>query len=140
MSWHARRPHIFWVKPTKICPNFTNGEVSSHKTSLTLILLIEVHAPSQESERSCICVLDVSIFISLSAISILNYGTVRTVWYVLFLMLFKRPYTFIDITTTCTCTLQKHGQLILVVNWLFVCLMVFNATFNNISAISWRCR
>jgi hypothetical protein len=33
------------------------GEVSAHKTNLTLPLFIEVSLPSQESEWSCICVL-----------------------------------------------------------------------------------
>jgi hypothetical protein len=33
------------------------GEVSTHKTNLTLPLFIEVSLPSQESEWSCICVL-----------------------------------------------------------------------------------
>ena len=33
----------------------------AHKTSLTPPLFIEVPVPSQESERSCICVLEVSI-------------------------------------------------------------------------------
>jgi hypothetical protein len=32
------------------------GEVSAHKTNLTLPLFIEVSLPSQESEWSCICV------------------------------------------------------------------------------------
>ena len=52
-TWKARtRPH-----------HFTKREVWAHKISLTPPLFIEVHAPSQESERSCICVLWVSIFL-----------------------------------------------------------------------------
>jgi len=47
------------------------GEFWSHKTSLTLPLFIEVPVPSQESERSCICVLGVSI-LPLSTILILE--------------------------------------------------------------------
>jgi hypothetical protein len=35
-------------------------EVWGHKNSSTLPLFIGVHVPIQESERSCICVLDVS--------------------------------------------------------------------------------
>jgi hypothetical protein len=37
------------------------GTVWADKTSLTAPLFIEVPVPSQESERSCICVLRVSI-------------------------------------------------------------------------------
>ena len=40
---------------------------------------------SQESERSCICVLEVSI-LPLSTIFLLDFGAVLTVWYVLFLL------------------------------------------------------
>ena len=36
------------------------GEVWTHETSLTPPLFIDVSIPSQESERSCICVLGVS--------------------------------------------------------------------------------
>jgi hypothetical protein len=36
---------------------YIRGEVSAHKTNLTLPLFIEVSLPSQESEWSCICVL-----------------------------------------------------------------------------------
>ena len=39
-------------------------EVWSHQSSLTLPFLIEVPVPSQESERSCICMLTVSIIAS----------------------------------------------------------------------------
>ena len=38
------------------------GEVWVRKTSLTPPLITEVAVPSQESERSCICVLRVLIF------------------------------------------------------------------------------
>ena len=53
-------------------------------TSLTPPLFIEVSVPSQESERSCICVLGVSILL-LSMIFILDFGLVATVWYFSFL-------------------------------------------------------
>jgi hypothetical protein len=36
------------------------GEVQVHETNLTLLLFIEVPKPSQESERSYTCVLEVS--------------------------------------------------------------------------------
>jgi len=36
--------------------------VWAHKTSLTPPLFIEVPVPSQKNERSCICVLGISIF------------------------------------------------------------------------------
>jgi hypothetical protein len=58
------------------------GEVRSYKTSLTPRLFIEVPVPSQESKRSCICVLVVSS-LSLSTILIFGFRTVSTVWYVL---------------------------------------------------------
>ena len=38
------------------------GKVWVRKTSLTPPLIIEVPVPSQESERSCICLLGVLIF------------------------------------------------------------------------------
>jgi len=46
---HKKHLHdrIIWLR----------GEVWAHKTSLTSQLFIEVPVPSQESERSCICVL-----------------------------------------------------------------------------------
>ena len=53
------RPEVFWV----------------HKTILTLLLFTEVHALSLESERSCICVSEVSI----STILIFCFEIVPTV-------------------------------------------------------------
>jgi hypothetical protein len=41
------------------CIIILRGEVWVYKTSLTLLLYIEVAAPSQESQRSCICVSEV---------------------------------------------------------------------------------
>ena len=43
--------------------------------------------PSQESARSCICVLAESM-LPLSMISLLDFETIPTVWYVLFSILF----------------------------------------------------
>ena len=51
-----------------------------HKISLSPPRFIVVSAPSRESERSCICVLGVSI-LSLPNILIFDFGTVPTVWY-----------------------------------------------------------
>jgi len=48
-----------------------------------MTLFIEVPVPSQESERSCICVLGVSI-LPLSTILVLYFETVPTVWYFIF--------------------------------------------------------
>jgi hypothetical protein len=48
----------------------------AHKTSLIPPLIIEVPVPSQESERSCICVLEVLIF-TLSTIFLLNLELFR---------------------------------------------------------------
>ena len=49
---------------------------------------IEVPAPGQESERSCICVLEVSI-LSLSTNFLWDFGNVRSVWY-LFILYFMQ--------------------------------------------------
>ena len=53
---------------------------SGNKFSLTPPLLIEVPVPTQESESSCICVLDVSI-LPLSMIFLLDFVIVLTVCY-----------------------------------------------------------
>jgi hypothetical protein len=67
--------------------------LESYKTSLTPPLVIEVPVPSQESERSCLCVLRVclcvlrvSIFPLFLPFNIffIVFGTVSTVWYYLF--------------------------------------------------------
>ena len=56
-----------------------NGEVWTHKTSSTPPpLFIEVPVPSQESERSCFCVLGVSM-LPLSMVLLLDFGTVSSV-------------------------------------------------------------
>ena len=57
-------------------------EVWVHKTSLKLPLV-----PSQENERSSICVLGVSIF-PLSAILIFDFGSVSTMWFFMFFILY----------------------------------------------------
>jgi len=53
-------------------------EVWVHKTSLTTPLLIEVPVLNQESERSFICVIGVSI-LPLSRYLVFDLGTVPTV-------------------------------------------------------------
>jgi hypothetical protein len=52
----------------------------TYKASLTPPLFIEMPVPSQESERSCNCLLGVSV-VPLSTIFLLEFGTVPTVWY-----------------------------------------------------------
>jgi hypothetical protein len=59
------------------------GEIWVHKTSLTQWLFMNVSVPSQESERSYICVLGYR-FWPLSSIFLFYFGTVLTVWYFLF--------------------------------------------------------
>ena len=54
--------------------------VWTHNTSLAPPLFIEVSVPSQGSERSCICELDVSI-LPLSSIFLLYFGNVQTELY-----------------------------------------------------------
>jgi len=53
--------------------------ITSSEISLTPPLFIEVPVPSQEREQPCICVLGVSTW-SLSAIFLLHFRTVPTVW------------------------------------------------------------
>lgn len=52
-------------------------------------LFIEVPAASQETQRSCICVLGVSILLLFWRFFLLEFGTVSTVCYCLFVMLFS---------------------------------------------------
>ena len=59
------------------------GELWAHKTSLTPPLFIEVSVPSQESERSCIFVLFVSI-LPLSTMFLFDFGVAPTVFFFLF--------------------------------------------------------
>ena len=62
------------------------GHVWVHETRLTTPLLIEVSVPNQESERSCMCVLDVMYvcvrvsILPLSTIFLFDFGIVYTVW------------------------------------------------------------
>jgi hypothetical protein len=55
------------------CIIVLRGKVEANKTSLTAPLYIEVPVPSQESKRSCIGVLGVSIC-PLSTMSIFDIG------------------------------------------------------------------
>ena len=64
------------------------GEVWAHTTSLTPPLYIEVAAPNQESERSCIYVLGILIF-PLSTILIFDLRIDQAVWYLLFFYDFR---------------------------------------------------
>jgi hypothetical protein len=67
----------FWHKHLHESIISLRGEVWGHKTSLNPAHNIEVPVPSQESERSCICVSGVSI-LPLSTIFLLNFGNVST--------------------------------------------------------------
>ena len=67
--------------------------IRAYKTSLTLPLFIEMSVPSQESERSCICVLGATI-LSFSTILVFDFGIVPTVWYFLFFVLFVHRMPF----------------------------------------------
>jgi hypothetical protein len=66
------------------------------------LVFIEVPEPRQERERSCICVLEVSIFPLLTTVHfcilLLNFGIVLTVWYILFFTfsMYKQIY-FIEV-------------------------------------------
>ena len=52
----------------------------TYKTDLTPSLFIEMFAPSQECERSCICVRHIDLT-SVFTMCILGFGSVPTVWY-----------------------------------------------------------
>ena len=54
------------------------GKIWANTTSLTPPLFIEVSVPSNESKRSCICVLEVSI-LPLSKILIFDFGIIPSV-------------------------------------------------------------
>jgi hypothetical protein len=54
---------------------------SLRREARALLHFIEVPVPSQESERSCIYVLGISILL-LSTIFLLDIETVPTVWYI----------------------------------------------------------
>jgi len=86
----------------------TSGEVWSHKTNLTSPLFSEALVPSQESDRSCICMLGVSLpsqesdqscicmlgvsILHLSTILVLDFGTVSTILYFLFFILLSLEF------------------------------------------------
>jgi len=63
------------------------GEVWDNKISLTPPLFIEIPVPSQECDQSCIVVLGLSI-LHISTSFLLDCGTVLSLWYFLFFILF----------------------------------------------------
>jgi hypothetical protein len=65
------------VESTCTTASFHWETVWTHTTSLTQPFIIEVPVPSQESQRSCICVSILPFY----SIFQLNFGTVPTVWY-----------------------------------------------------------
>ena len=65
------------------------------KADLIPPLFKEVPIPSQESERTCICEIVVSI-LPLSAILIFDFGIVPTVWYFLFFILLRESSQVMD--------------------------------------------
>ena len=110
----GKPPSSHWQTITKCCIKYTSPWVGikitklvhvcllsvsniyrnrAYKTSLTLPLFIEMSVPSQESERSCICVLGATI-LSFSTILVFDFGIVPTVWYFLFFMLFVHRMPF----------------------------------------------
>jgi len=56
--------------------------------------VIEVYAPGQESKRTCICVLEVSI-LSISTILLLNFLTVPTFWISSFFILLLAVFYYV---------------------------------------------
>jgi hypothetical protein len=72
------RPEYIWNTARCTLSNNISSkrEIWAHKTSLTPPLITEVTVPNQESERSCICELGVSI-LPLSAIFLLDFATVQ---------------------------------------------------------------
>jgi hypothetical protein len=90
--------------------SFIRAKAWANKTSLTSSRFIEVPVPSKKSARSCICVLGVLILFSLHHFSI---GFLNCSYSVLLL--------------------GSH----FIPNLHMVRVMEFNATFNNISVISW---
>jgi len=81
-------------------------DLFTHNTSLISAPFFLMHVSSQEIERSCICVLVVSI-LPISTIFLFDFGNVPAVWYFLFFILF--PFTAIV-------SLFNHRQR----NWLWV--------------------
>ena len=75
---------VFQDKITKL-----RWKILTHKTRLTPPPFIEMPVLSQGSERSCICVLGVSIC-PLYTIFLFIIGVVPNVWYVLLFILFPQ--------------------------------------------------
>ena len=67
---------------------YISWEVWVHKTSLTRPHFIEVLVPSQQSERSCICVVETVDYSSASAIFLLDVGIFPIARYFYFLIFF----------------------------------------------------
>ena len=65
--------------------------ISNSRTVLTTPLFIEMPVSSPKSERSCICVLELSI-LPLSTFLIFDFGSVPTVWYFLFFFILLQLY------------------------------------------------
>ena len=95
----VRRGHHLCLTDTlhflKITRNKTTLSIITKCGSILLFqFFIEMPLPSQESERSCFCVLEILI-LPLSTIFIFDFGIVPTVWYfLLFILLAWRlgPY------------------------------------------------
>ena len=76
-----------------------SGEVWVHKTSLTPLLFNEEPVRSQKSQRSCNCVLVVSI-LPLSTILLFDFGTVPRALYLVWSMVFSTILSNISVTVT----------------------------------------
>ena len=60
------------------------GEIWVHKTSLNPQCFIEVPVPSQESERSCICVLGVSNLLLLTIMELFRQCGIFCFYYIIY--------------------------------------------------------
>ena len=92
MFWHFT--HIWVILPW---PHHW-GEVWANKTSINRSLFIEVSVSSQDSELSCICVRGI-YFAIVSTMFAIRFGTVLTVWYILFSVLLSN---LVRVTTLLT--------------------------------------
>ena len=113
-GWHFNR---MWKA---VAASFQKREGFVHKTSLTTLLFIEISVPSQESERSCICVLGVSI-VSRSTIFQFDFGIVPAVWYnplVFYICHFM--YILAAFVITCVIVLLYLNHRIPNVRWLTI--------------------
>jgi len=70
--WNIAWPHHF-TKSLNPPHHFTKSLNPPH--------IIKVHVPCQGSDRPCVCVLVESMLYVSTMISLLNFGTVLTVWY-----------------------------------------------------------